>query len=38
MSWDFTVEPDFQELPDWADRFVKVQAPAETTDYRGRRS
>lgn len=29
MSWDFTVEPLRQ---------IKVQAPTETTDYRGGRS
>jgi acyl-CoA dehydrogenase len=22
MSWDFTGEPEFQELLDWADRFA----------------
>jgi len=31
MSWDFQTEPEFQEVLDWADQFVRTEV--EPLDY-----
>jgi hypothetical protein len=32
MSWDFQTEPEFQQVLDWADQFVRDEV--EPLDYR----